>query len=73
MEIFTIAKSKAPQVKGNQKHQSIAVGDYVDFTLSDDNIGSIHAIHDRKITSFVAPQIYLSIHIFSLLTWIWLF
>lgn len=42
------------RIKGNLRLQGIrstnpiAVGDYVDFTLSEDNIGSIHAIHDRK-------------------------
>lgn len=36
------------RLKGIRSTNPIAVGDYVDFTLSDDNIGSIHAIHDRK-------------------------
>jgi ribosome biogenesis GTPase len=42
------------RIKGNLRLQGIrstnpiAVGDYVDFTLSEDNIGSIHTIHDRK-------------------------
>ncbi len=36
------------RLKGIRSTNPIAVGDYVEFTLSDDNIGTIHEIHDRK-------------------------